>query len=205
MKKIFLALFCLPLLGGALYGFFQGDEDYPPYPQGYYAEEAEDDAAWDGFEYTALPDPPETPGQPEQEESTAPSLEQRAPAYADSGPVVEIRDKFFIQQCNDIYLNPTEYVGRTVRLEGIYDEFKDEQSGRTERYVIRYGPGCCGNDGVAGFEFFYDGDTAPKQDDWVEVTGTVDMKKGDDGEEYLVLAPSELKVMAKRGQEFVEN
>ena len=96
-------------------------------------------------------------------------------------------------------------MGRMVKLEGIYDEFKNEEKDRPERYVIRYGQGCCGNDGVAGFEFFYDGQALPKQDDWIEVTGTVDMITGDDGEEYLVLAKSDLKVMAERGREFVEN
>ncbi|MDR0648158.1 MAG: hypothetical protein LBF92_02330 [Synergistaceae bacterium] len=202
MKKILLALLLLPLLGGALYGIFRDDAAYP---RDGYADWASDEAAWDEPEETDLPDPSETPGPPVPEESQAPLAEVKAPARANPGPVVQIRDKFFIQQCNDIYLNPAEYMGRTVRLEGIYDEFKDEESGRTERYVIRYGPGCCGNDGVAGFEFFYDGQAAPKQDDWVEVTGTVDMITGDDGEEYLVLAQSKLSVKAERGQEFVEN
>ena len=202
MKKILLALLLLPLLGGALYGFFRDDSGYP---QDGYADWTSDEVAWDEPEETDLPDPSDTPAPPAPEESPAPLAEVKAQARANPGPVVQIRDKFFIQQCNDIYLNPAEYMGRMVRLEGIYDEFKDEENGRTERYVIRYGPGCCGNDGVAGFEFFYDGQAAPKQDDWVEVTGTVDMITGDDGEEYLVLAQSELSVMSERGQEFVEN
>jgi uncharacterized membrane protein YcgQ (UPF0703/DUF1980 family) len=196
MKKILLAMFFLPLLGGAVYSFLGSAADNQP--DEYYADEIEEVSAWE------KPDnPAEMKAAPNEPEPLTGG--EMNPARANSGPMVEIRDKFFIQQCNDIYLNPTEYMGRTVKLEGIYDEFKDDESGLVERFVIRYGPGCCGNDGVAGFEFFYDGSTAPKQDDWVEVTGTVDMKRGDDGEEYLVLAPSELKVMAKRGQEFVEN
>ncbi|MDR1515225.1 MAG: hypothetical protein LBS45_05980 [Synergistaceae bacterium] len=196
MKKIFLALLFLPILGGAFYMFFSGGAENPP--DYYYADEIEDVSEW------SEPDSPAVPETTEKESGPPPAAGPE-PSRADRGAIVEIKDKFFIQQCNDIYLNPDEYVGRTVRLEGIYDEFKDDENGWTERFVIRYGPGCCGNDGVAGFEFLYDGPTAPKQDDWVEVTGTVDMKKGDDGEEYLVLASSKLRVMDKRGQEYVEN
>ncbi|MDR3255965.1 MAG: hypothetical protein LBT31_10410 [Synergistaceae bacterium] len=119
---------------------------------------------------------------------------------------IEIKDKLFIQQCNEIYLNPMDYRGKAVKLEGIYDEFKDEATGELMRYVIRYGPGCCGNDGTAGFEFLYEGDVRPKQNDWIEVTGAVDLVPGNLGdEEYVVLASSKIRVMEKRGKEFVSN
>jgi uncharacterized membrane protein YcgQ (UPF0703/DUF1980 family) len=135
---------------------------------------------------------------PQKSESPARS----APVAWRDAKVLHIRDKFFIQQCNDIYLNPDEYTGRTVRLEGIYDEYVDEENGETTRYVIRYGPGCCGNDGVAGFEFTYDGEQRPKMDDWIEATGTVDIEAYE-GEGYVVLRLSELKIMDKRGMEYV--
>jgi uncharacterized membrane protein YcgQ (UPF0703/DUF1980 family) len=127
-----------------------------------------------------------------------------APIARRDGKILHIRDKFFIQQCNDIYLNPDEYIGRTVKLEGIYDEYADEESGETLRYVIRYGPGCCGNDGVAGFEFTYNGEQKPKMDDWIEATGTVDIADPDDYG-YVVLRLSELKIMDKRGMEYVSD
>ena len=189
MKKIPLALACLLLMGGAVYSSYsRNTADFG------YADGAEEAYVYDG----------EKSDWAEGAAPRAPEILSQAPPLGIAG-IFEIRDKFFIQQCNDIYLNPDKYMGRMVKLEGIYDEFKNEEKDRPERYVIRYGPGCCGNDGVAGFEFFYDGQALPKQDDWIEVTGTVDMITGDDGEEYLVLAKSDLKVMAKRGREFVEN
>jgi hypothetical protein len=128
----------------------------------------------------------------------------RSAPTADESGILMIREKLFIQQCNDVYLNPDEYVGRTIRLEGIYDEYLDEESGETSRYVIRYGPGCCGYDGMAGFEFMYDGETKPKQDDWIEATGIVELV-GPESESYVVLRLSGLRVMDTRGEEYVSN
>jgi uncharacterized membrane protein YcgQ (UPF0703/DUF1980 family) len=206
MKKIILALVCLPLLGSAVYSFLRGDSGKPADDYDYigYIDEIEDAPAYDGSEtydeenYAPVPEESEDSPKP-----AGPVIASRPPL--ENADIFEIREKFFIQQCNDIYLNPDKYMGRTVKLEGMYDEFKNEEKGRTERYVIRFGPGCCGNDGVAGFEFFYDGQVAPKQDDWIEVTGIVGMINGDDGEEYIVLDKSSLRVMAKRGRETVEN
>ena len=111
----------------------------------------------------------------------------------------------FIQQCNDIYLNPEDYLGRQVKLEGIYEEAADEESGQVSRYVIRYGPGCCGNDGVAGFECVFHTDALPKQGDWIEVVGTVALALDPDDLEYVLLDPAGLTVKTQRGAEFVEN
>ncbi len=117
--------------------------------------------------------------------------------------VVEITEKMFIAQCNDVYLNPDDYQGKAVRLEGIYEGYMDEESGRTYHYIIRYGPGCCGYDGSAGFEFLFDGEI-PKLNDWIEVVGTVEKVKENDAE-YVVLQASKVTVLDVRGAEFVSN
>jgi len=62
--------------------------------------------------------------------------------------VFEIREKMFIAQCNDIYLNLKDFEGRTVKIEGFCDTDIDPETGKTYYGVIRKGPGCCGNDGV---------------------------------------------------------
>lgn len=121
-----------------------------------------------------------------------------------SDKILEIKDKMFIAQCNDIYLNPDDYKGRTVKLEGIYDEYTDTESGKTYHYIIRYGPGCCGNDGVAGFEFFYDGNI-PEPNDWIEVLGTIEIVDRDDGYQSVVIHLSKITVLEERGEEFVYN
>ena len=118
-------------------------------------------------------------------------------------PVVEISEKMFIAQCNDVYLNPEDYQGKAIKLEGIYCTYKDMDNVHSFHYVMRYGPGCCGNDGSAGFEFLYDGEM-PKPDDWIEVIGTVEKVKENDSE-YIVLRASKVTVLDVRGEEFVSN
>jgi uncharacterized membrane protein YcgQ (UPF0703/DUF1980 family) len=123
---------------------------------------------------------------------------------ADYANVFEIREKMFIEQCNDIYLNPDDYMDRMVKLEGIYEEEKEGNA--TSRYVIRYGPGCCGNDGVAGFEVIADEiSPMPRQGDWVEAVGSILRLKDPDDLEYIVLKLSRLEVKEERGAEFVSN
>jgi zinc transport system permease protein len=118
---------------------------------------------------------------------------------------LEIKEKMFIAQINDVYLNPEDYLGRTINLEGL---FKAEQYGeQTYCFVIRYGPGCCGNDGNAGFEVAWDNQepaegSYPVVDDWVEATGVLRTYE-EDGYPYLYLALSSLDVLDTRGEEFV--
>jgi uncharacterized membrane protein YcgQ (UPF0703/DUF1980 family) len=119
-----------------------------------------------------------------------------------SADVVEIKEKMFIAQCNDIYLNPADYIGKTVRIEGLYDEYTDE-SGNTNRGVIRNGPGCCGNDGVAGFEFMCESVPACKQNDWVSVEGVIRPYTYDDGYETVIIGAASVAVKTERGAEFV--
>jgi uncharacterized membrane protein YcgQ (UPF0703/DUF1980 family) len=119
------------------------------------------------------------------------------------GDEIVLKDKLFIAQCNDIYLNPDEYMGKTIRWEGIYTGATNPETNQTFKFVIRYGPGCCGNDGTAGFEILYDGEP-PKINDWVEASGKIEMIE-ENGEEFVAIRLSELKVLDVRGQEFVSN
>jgi zinc transport system permease protein len=118
--------------------------------------------------------------------------------------LVEIKEKMFLAQTNDVYLNPAEYMGKTLKLEGI---FKREQYGeKAYCFVLRYGPGCCGSDGNAGFEVSWDTTQAegnyPNTDDWVQATGTL-QRYEEEGAPYLYIALTELKKLDKRGAEYV--
>jgi hypothetical protein len=129
-----------------------------------------------------------------------PQAEQTA-----SGPVVEIREKMFIAQTNDIYLNAEDYLGKTIRLEGLFKTDSYDDLSKTYCFVMRYGPGCCGNDGSAGFEVAWpDGQKSPypKDDDWVRAEGTLRYYQ-EDGYPYLYLALASLTVEQNRGAEFV--
>lgn len=122
-----------------------------------------------------------------------------------AGVDIQIGEKMFIAQCNDIYLNAADYIGKIIMLEGLYKHAEYPFQGRTivEQYVMRYGPGCCGNDGSAGFEIDYDGEGF-KDNDWVRVTGTIDMIPRE-GTDYfrLVLRVLQMIKLEERGAEFV--
>ncbi len=136
--------------------------------------------------------------------SASPPPEDAAAAQAlPELPMVNITEKMFIAQCNDVYLNPDDYRGKAIRLEGMYDSFTDSTDGTVYHYVTRNSPGCCGADGSIGFEFLYDGET-PQLNDWIEVIGTVEkMTVGES--EYIVLRATKVTVLDVRGAEFVNN
>jgi uncharacterized membrane protein YcgQ (UPF0703/DUF1980 family) len=116
--------------------------------------------------------------------------------------VTEIKEKMFIQQCDDIYTNPDEYEDKVIKLEGIYEEYKDTSSGKTYHIIYRKTPGCCGSDGQIGFQFSYNG-KMPKPNDWIKVVGTIKAIKDTDGNKDIILHLSELQVSDKRGTELV--
>ncbi|MDR1179148.1 MAG: metal ABC transporter permease [Spirochaetales bacterium] len=124
--------------------------------------------------------------------------------------VIEIREKMFIAQTNEIYLNTTDYLGKTIRFEGLFQQ--EQYEGRPYRYVFRYGPGCCGYDGNAGFEVSWQPRVPgshtlplkpyPGQDDWVRAEGRLETYE-EEGIPYLYLVLSSLTVLDIRGAEFV--
>jgi uncharacterized membrane protein YcgQ (UPF0703/DUF1980 family) len=120
---------------------------------------------------------------------------------------VVISEKMFIAQINDVYLNTEDYLGKTIRLEGI---FKIEQyyiDADPYCFVIRYGPGCCGYDGNAGFEVKWDKSRIqpyPAAESWVEATGILKTYEEEDGYfQYPYLDLSSLNVLTRRGAEIV--
>ncbi|MDR2048467.1 MAG: metal ABC transporter permease [Treponema sp.] len=122
-----------------------------------------------------------------------------------SGPVVEIKEKMFIAQTNDIYLNAEDYIGKTIRLEGLFKTDSYDDLSKTYCFVMRYGPGCCGNDGSAGFEVAWPDEQKrpyPKEDSWVRAEGTLRYYE-EDSYPYLYLALASLTVEQNRGAEFV--
>ena len=131
---------------------------------------------------------------------------QGAPAVDDAqleseSDIVDIKEKMFITQINDIYLNPEDYMDKKIRLEGYHSVY--EVDGKTLHGVIRNGPGCCGNDGVAGFEFVMNGEY-PKANDWLRITGSIEVVKDKDTE-YIRLNAEKVDILEERGADFVAN
>jgi hypothetical protein len=122
-------------------------------------------------------------------------------AAADADEVIEIGEKMFVGQINDIYSNPEDYLGKTIRYEGLYTYFENNYDDTRYDCVIRYGPGCCGNDGDVGLEIAWEGDM-PEENDWVEVTGVVESYK-ENGWQYLRVRAASLNVLPVRGNEKV--
>jgi zinc transport system permease protein len=155
---------------------------------------------------------PGTPPAQQSGESSAKLQPGQTGAKTESAaPAFEIKEKMFVAQVNDIYLNAGDYIGKTIKLEGIFR--LEEYEGRQYRYVLRYGPGgCCGYDGNVGFEVSWEprgsGGSAPspksypKQDDWVRAAGVLEFYEEDDYP-YLYLVLSSLNVLDIRGAEFV--
>jgi uncharacterized membrane protein YcgQ (UPF0703/DUF1980 family) len=133
----------------------------------------------------------------------APSVSAPPLRVLESAPL-EIKEKMFIAQTNDIYLNAGDYLGRTVKLEGMFKLMRYEDMDKAYCFVLRYGPGCCGNDGSAGFEVAWDTPEKdyPMEDDWVEAVGVLENYE-EDGYPYLYLRLSSLTVKQERGAEFV--
>ena len=113
---------------------------------------------------------------------------------------IEIKEKMFIAQTNDIYYNPDDYLGKTIKLEGMFDSYTSD-AGETYCSVIRFGPGCCGTDANAGFEVAWD-KPYPDVNDWVEAVGVLE-EYDEDGGSYLRLALTSLTKLATRGAETV--
>lgn len=168
---------------------------------------AEDPAGLSGAETAA-------PGLPDEQGAAKLAQKRAAPEKID----LEIREKLFIAQTNDVYLNPEDYMGKTIKLEGL---FKVERYAGEEKqycFVLRYGPGCCGNDGSAGFEVAWGrpqpypgpgsvktlppGPLFPQRDAWVEAVGVLDTYE-EDGYPYLYLDLFSLTEKEERGAEFV--
>lgn len=89
----------------------------------------------------------------------------------DTNNIIEIKDNYFIEATNDVYLNLDDYIGKTIKMQGLIYSYQDD-NGDICYAVVRNTPGCCGSDGLAGLDIRYDG-KYPEEETWVEVMGTI--------------------------------
>ncbi|MDR0706699.1 MAG: metal ABC transporter permease [Treponema sp.] len=142
---------------------------------------------------------------PPRDETAGADKDKNSGSSGTRSETIEIKEKLFIAQVNDVYLNPEDYFGKTIKLEGLFklQQYVD----KNYYFVLRYGPGCCGNDGNAGFEVAWDDSFTlqpqyPKEDAWVEATGVLKSYE-EDGFPYLYIALTNLTLPDTRGAEFV--
>jgi uncharacterized membrane protein YcgQ (UPF0703/DUF1980 family) len=146
------------------------------------------------------PSPTTTPAPQAQSDSENGADDQTTPD--NRAEVVEISEKLFVAQSNDVYLNPDDYLGKTIRYEGVFVTF--EYPEEVFHTVIRYGPGCCGIDQNCGFEVvWHDGqEVYVNEGDWVRVTGVLEDYDAY-GYQQLRLSLISLEVLEVRGAEYV--
>jgi uncharacterized membrane protein YcgQ (UPF0703/DUF1980 family) len=113
-----------------------------------------------------------------------------------------IQGTLFVEQCNDVYLNPEDYDGKSVKIEGLMDIYPSEEDGTTTYGIFRYGPGCCGNDGVAGFQLQTTMALSFQSEDWIEVNGIFRVIETD-GVITVVIETEDVTLKEKQGTEFV--
>lgn len=118
--------------------------------------------------------------------------------------IIDIKEKMFIGQMNDIFINFDNYKGKMIRLQGFIYTYTDETTGQKYYHVMRRSPGCCGNDGVVAIQIIWDEENPdyPQENEWVEVVGVLESIEVPIGESP-VLKVKQLTVMQERGQEFV--
>ena len=81
------------------------------------------------------------------------------------GEIVEITDNYFIEQTNDVYINLNDYIGKTVKMNGSFSVYEDEETGKV--YFACYiadATACCSQ----GIEFTLSGEHV-YPDDYPEV------------------------------------
>jgi len=111
--------------------------------------------------------------------------------------VLEIGERFFITQVENILLNAGRYMGRTIRYEGIFTSFDWAAADETFDFVMRFMMGCCSEEPI-GFRVYLDDIEPPPNDTWVEVTGELDRIDG-----ALMLRVISMTEPAERGAELV--
>jgi len=113
--------------------------------------------------------------------------------------VHEITERFFAMQFFEISINTEEFLGRTIRYEGMFITHYWEYTDEYFHLVYRYTEGCCNPVEPLGLEVYLDGIDPLPDGAWVEVTGI--LERFDYG--FLRLAVTSLIEKEERGAEFV--
>ena len=92
---------------------------------------------------------------------------------ADDNGIIEISEESFVDETFGVLGNPDRYLGRTIRLEGMFMTVQLPGSGDEFHFVYRLTDGCCGPEPI-GFELHLDGIDPLPDYTWVEVTGVLE-------------------------------
>ena len=89
--------------------------------------------------------------------------------YASNKDYINITEKYFVSQLDEVYINIKDYMGKTISYEGYIANLEKENM-----FVVGREFYCCGFDAyLVGFECEYDKEKY-ENDEWVRVTGVMD-------------------------------
>lgn len=127
----------------------------------------------------------------------------------DSQEIIKIMENVYVDYINDIYLDSSKYIGKTIEIEGMFtkstdednknhlyvyrltdiiEHTHDEESGYEENHKV---------ESMCGFEFNYKGDL-PDENDWIKVVGKLEEQDGN-----LIINADSVKIIKERGREKV--
>jgi len=119
---------------------------------------------------------------------------------------IDIVEETFVSQASQILNNRAQYLGRTVRFEGMVlatSYWEDEPF----HFVYRntYG-GCCGQEGIIGFDVALNDIEPFSNDAWVEVIGVFEEFDILEGRVQIpIINATSIREMPERGLEFVSD
>lgn len=136
----------------------------------------------------------------------------------ESQEIIKIMENVYVDYVNDIHLDSSKYIGKTIEIEGMFKEEKDENN-KKHLYVYRLtdimehthdeeGQHVEGDEDeyltemevMSGFEFNYNyNHDLPKENDWIKVIGKLEDKDGS-----LIINAESVKIMKDRGMEKVQ-
>lgn len=113
-----------------------------------------------------------------------------------------VGNNLYATQINDWYVNPQDYVGKTVEIEGYYLDFSPYV------FVGRKGPSCpyC-NGGFVSFEILYDKDLKhlTNEESWIKVQGIIKKATDTSFGEFCYIEALKVEVMEEPGQGAITN
>lgn len=126
----------------------------------------------------------------------------------DSEEIIKIMENVYVDYINDIYLDSSKYIGKTIEIEGMFTQSTDEDN-KNHLYVYRITDimehtheedSECENhevESMLGLEFSYNGNL-PNENDWIKVVGTLEEQDGN-----LIINADSVEIVNERGLEKV--
>ena len=114
---------------------------------------------------------------------------------------ITIKDDTFITQMDEVYINIYDYIGKTMKVEGIVKNVSGKMFTVVRLYDMQHGDHS--HEVTVGVDAEYDGEV-PAEDSWVEIIGVID-KQVKDEKDVPVLKVKSLENKFTWGQVKVVN